>query len=63
MRFIVSEVPLYPFSGEGGIFDPQQVKGPTDQLKLERVSLQVYLAHKRTPTPYDSPRTLGVDLR
>ena len=30
---------------------------------MESVSLQGYLAHKKTPTPLGPPRTLGIGLR
>jgi len=53
----MDEVPLYPLSGHGVIFNPKKVEGPyvcpmQEGLQvLGTYALQGYLAHKKTPPP------------
>ena len=56
--FLMSQVPLYC-----GVRVLQRGGGCSHASRSSPLCIQGYLAHNRPPTPWDPPRTLGIDLR
>ena len=54
---MIGEVPLYDLNALA------QLQDDVTTCLMVCFSLQGYLAHKKTPTPMNPPRTLGIGLR